>query len=245
MGHPLLWVWKTSMDNGAPIWDDVIFGHKMSVKQLSLLSGEVFCFCYPILEVSGLLCMPPNMLWGGGTLRQKPNRGQSNEHPGSSVCHLALPACPGEAINLPVECLSFPSAMVWLWVTVTVPRRAYRTCLYTVPWPVLGNQCTEGCQCSSNWEELRFGISPSCGWSFKWAWFCPDASSISSISLCDDNFWEPPPCPLCCCRTTVCSLQRQRTRHDANERTTNAVLNENDQEICFPDLNTAGLLGQS
>lgn len=158
------------------------------------------------------------MVWDGGSLRQKPNRGQSDEHPGSSVCHVALPSCPGEAINLPIEYLSFLSAMVWLWVTVVASRRAYRTWLCTVPWLVLGNQCTEGCQCPPSWEELRFGTSPSWGWSCKWGWFCPSASSISSISFDDDNLWELPQRPLYSCRTTVCSLQRQRTRHDANER---------------------------
>ena len=243
--------WKTSMDKRAPIWDDVIFGHKVAVKQLSLLLGKFSVSAIPSLKSQGyFLCLgislqPPNMLWGGGTLRQKPNRGQSDEHPGSSVCLVALPTCPGEAINLPIECLSFPSAMVLLRVTAVVSRRAYRTCLGIVPWPVLGNQCTERWLCPPSWEELRFGISPSCGWSFKRGWFCPDASSISSISLDDDNLWEPPPCPLCSCRTTMCSLRRQRSRHDVSERTTHAVLNENNQGICFPDLNTDSLLCQS
>lgn len=187
------------MDNRAPIWDDGIFGHKVAVKRLSLLLGKFSVSAIPSLKSQGyFLCLgislqPPNMLWGGGTWRQKPNRDQSDEQPGISVCHAALLACPGGAINLPIECLSFPSAMVWVWVAVTVSRRAYRTCLCAVPWTVLGNQCTQQCQCLPSWEELRFGISPSCGWSFKWGWFCPDASSISSISLDDDNLWGPPP----------------------------------------------------
>lgn len=123
------------------------------------------------------------MVWDGGTPRQKPNRGQSDEHRRSSVCHVALPSCPGEAINVPIEYLSIPSAMVWLWVTVVASRRACRTCLCTVPWTVLGNQCTEGCQCPPSWEELRFGISPIWGWNCKGGWFCPYASSILALAL--------------------------------------------------------------
>lgn len=38
--------------------------------------------------------------------------------------------------------------MGWLWVTVVVHRKAYRTCLCTVPWPVPGQQCIKECQCT-------------------------------------------------------------------------------------------------
>lgn len=109
--------------------------------------------------------------------------------------------------------------MAWPWVTVEARRRAYRTCLCTVPWLVLGQPVYQRVAVSPSWEELRSGTSSICGWSFNLGWLGPDASFISSISLDGDHLWETLPCALCSYRTTVCSLQRQRTKHDANERT--------------------------
>lgn len=68
-GIPCSGSWKTSMDNGAPIWDDVIFGHKMSVKQLSLLLGKFSVSAIPSLKSQGycvchLTCSEVEGLWG-------------------------------------------------------------------------------------------------------------------------------------------------------------------------------------
>lgn len=50
--------WKTSMDKRAPIWDDVIFGHKVAVKQLSLLLGKFSVSAIPSLKSQGyFLCL--------------------------------------------------------------------------------------------------------------------------------------------------------------------------------------------
>lgn len=50
--------WKTSMDKRIPIWDDILFGHKVVVKQLSLLLGKFSFSDLPSLKSqSYCLCL--------------------------------------------------------------------------------------------------------------------------------------------------------------------------------------------
>lgn len=85
------------MDKRISIWDDIIFGHKVVVKQLSLLLEKFTLSDISSLKSQhlGITLQSLNMLQGGGTLRQKPKGDQSNKHWGSLVCHGAPPTCLG------------------------------------------------------------------------------------------------------------------------------------------------------